>query len=82
MHIDRSCSALSPTDQHETTTARIGKNNIYQLKLSALVHVAVWNSFSDICNQTELVSSFRSKLKTELLHVGLSTHIITATKRL
>ena len=36
----------------------------------------VWNSLSDACREAELVSTFRSRLKTELFNVAYVTHFV------
>ena len=36
----------------------------------------VWNSLSDACREAELVSTFRSRLKTELFNVAYVTQLV------
>ena len=36
----------------------------------------VWNSLSDACREAELVSNFRSRLKTELFNVAYVAQLV------
>jgi len=36
----------------------------------------VWNSLSDACTEAELVSTFRSRLKTELFNVAYVARLV------